>query len=239
MFKTVMSIDPNELNKIAEKRFLEMMGEPAMRYNAAWLNQQKNALNLRDELRDKFNLKGIIKIYDRVDFQSGSCSLNDINLRVEGFTIPCNQFGNIDSAKISIVALYLLTCDELSVENNLLYSLYLDMWQTAYLDSSRELIRNKMYQYFDSEQNKKLDIASYGPGYFGMGLDEMGKIHNLLKGEEVGVTIVNGLLNPAKSCAGIYLGMEEDSIQSFACESCIGNMKNCRFCVNSQYIRDI
>jgi hypothetical protein len=73
---------------------------------------------------------------------------------------------------------------------------------------------------------------SFGPGYFGMPLEEGKTLFSLLGDETAGVSQkASGLLLPEKSCMGLLLVYNRPGIKvSAACEKCLGSRGGCQFC---------
>ncbi|MCR5792722.1 MAG: hypothetical protein K6G65_06105 [Lachnospiraceae bacterium] len=110
-------------------------------------------------------------------------------------------------------------------------AVYLDMWEIALLDGARELLQKETKNYFGKEE--KLFVSDQiGPGFYGMEVRALLDIAKQLDSEQIGVTIGNGMLSPAKSCGGIFLAFEGEkyTVSENPCAYCYAKETSCEFC---------
>ena len=62
----------------------------------------------------------------------------------------------------------------------------------------------------------------------------MEKLTDIIDPADIGITCVDGMLQPMMSLVGLYLISTEDDILSDCgdCASCIGQKEGCHFCAN-------
>ncbi|MGN0465076.1 MAG: hypothetical protein ACI4F9_01840 [Lachnospiraceae bacterium] len=114
----------------------------------------------------------------------------------------------------------------------LLEQYYLENWLIAALDVGREWIRNYLLQK-NSIRNVCYVTDSFGPGFFGMAVENLPQFFKIIDGKSVGITVTeSGNLNPLKSCVGIYLvtTKEVSSLMGRDCINCAGNKLGCNVC---------
>lgn len=122
-------------------------------------------------------------------------------------------------------------CEELP----LLEQYYIENWKIAILDAGRDWIRDYLYQKNNTNPiwPSYYVTESFGPGFYGMGMEELPAFFKVLDGKAVGVNLnKNGNMEPLKSCIGIYLVTKKD-ISLFMgrdCVNCMGNKLGCIAC---------
>ena len=120
---------------------------------------------------------------------------------------------------------------------SLLEKYYVDSWLIMVVDMVRVWLRKYLEKWYSAEGVFVSD--TFGPGYYGMGIEQMGPLLQVLDSERVGVKYGNdGNMYPAKSCVGIYLVTEQkigDEIKD--CINCIGDNGGCFMCKN--YRREV
>ena len=94
-------------------------------------------------------------------------------------------------------------------------------WLQGYLER-----KNSVYE-------KKYCSPSFGPGYYGMGMDAVPELIGLMDASQVGVSWNGERMSPKMSLVGTYLIAGEDvyAVDS-DCRDCIGQRGGCEFCVN-------
>lgn len=79
---------------------------------------------------------------------------------------------------------------------------------------------------------KAVILDSFGPGYYGMDVDQIGRFFQILDGDSIGVRArTNSLMLPLKSCAGFYIIVDDDTrLPSADCANCHSDHSGCEFC---------
>jgi hypothetical protein len=108
---------------------------------------------------------------------------------------------------------------------------YENMWENAYIGAASDALRETLAVRVDG-----LLSDSFGPGYYGMALEEMKKLARVLDFGKIGAEILeNGLINPPKSCAGIIFAVRDLSLMPAAsCRDCLGDRAGCAVCDRSR-----
>lgn len=158
-------------------------------------------------------------------------------LTIENTNLKCNVLEKFDRSNICKVYLYIVTSGVYKTDSEQLSEVfYTDSWGSAYVQAAKDIIRDEI-----QEQNSDLYVMeSFGPGYFGMRLQEISKFFQLLNSKPIGV-IYNegGLMVPIKSLAGINIVLKEPiNIDFDDCRSCIGDKSGCEFCSTKVKMRE-
>ena len=73
---------------------------------------------------------------------------------------------------------------------------------------------------------------SFGPGYYGMGMDTIPELLGLMDASQVGVSWNGERMSPKMSLVGTYLIAGEDVFAMDSdCRDCIGQSGGCEFCI--------
>ena len=93
-------------------------------------------------------------------------------------------------------------------------------WLQGYLER-----KNSVYE-------KKYCSPSFGPGYYGMGMDAVPELLKLMDALQVGVSWNEERMSPKMSLVGTYLIADEDVFEVDSdCRDCIGQRGGCEFCI--------
>jgi len=228
MKSQIIRISEREAFPLAEKRFVE-----TCRFD---LNKEKHqrmmrmGLKVRDDGIDGIDIRALVSFYDADVLQDGA-------IKIGGKDISCNFFELIPEDRVRGVYLYMITAGEchFSSEDNIMDFLYADIWGTNYVDSGTDILIRRLNE--DMKQRFGRDCSytlssEFGPGYFGMPVIQSKAFYELLKGEEIGVTIKeSGLLIPQKSCTGLFFVLDDYELDiEPECVSCLGSSSGCSFC---------
>ena len=212
------SIEETHVRPLAEKYFIEIgklnMDEPR---DCSMLEAAKR---FRDANAHHIQLQGLFRFFDA----------NFAN------QLHFDYLSQIPQEAIEGVYCYMLTAGEICSEASIdiMDQIYLDMWGTSYIETgvsylTEEHIRKEMKERFGEGVSLS---PSFGPGYFGMPVEEMKFFFTVLDGAEIGVALTDsGVMVPQKSCVGFYLVYNRGDIQvDSSCKTCLGNAGGCRFC---------
>lgn len=108
---------------------------------------------------------------------------------------------------------------------------YREAWATALTETGRELLQKRLEQQISCGRIS----SSFGPGYYGMGADQLPAFLQALDGKSIGVSLSEGgALLPHKSCAGFYLWLTKSAPpMPDSCSSCKGSRNGCDFCMKN------
>lgn len=148
--------------------------------------------------------------------------------------IPCRVLGRIDRRQVQTGYLYAFHAPLFDMEgtDSLLTQYYLEIFQIACMDIVREWTQGYLERKH-SIITRQYCSPSFGPGFYGMELDAVPGLLELLEAEKLGIRWKEQKMEPLMSLAGIYLVSREDILSDCRdCISCIGQSGGCRFCTN-------
>ena len=184
----------------------------------------EDAYTCLEEIRENFYPAAAAAYYDEFSFSGKS-------LHVEGNEVTCDAFGKISTNEVTGVHFYCSTSGYTgSVTGGICYQLYEEMWATAVTDAVRIMTKEELSKRGNTSR-------SFGPGFFGMKMNEMEKISGLVDFASVGMKAgEGGMLIPEKSCAGLFLVYREGYRESIsACEFCKGSRSACFMCIEKDF----
>lgn len=203
-----------------------------------------HGMKIREKIMDRVDLKAVVTSFDK-DILSGNTA------KVGDVTFVCNAFEQISRESVQKIYAYLFTSGnfELDDDDPVIDQLYADIWGTAYTDAGLEVLKNYLQADFDrngagrnggegaAEDNmsgagKAFILDSFGPGFYGMDVDQIGSFFEVLDGDLIGVKArTNSLMLPLKSCAGFFVIVDDDTrLPPADCKSCRADHKGCEFC---------
>lgn len=170
---------------------------------------------------------------------SGECVSGNGFSFGEGRHIRCNVLEKLRLRSDDIVEGCLYTFHAPDVDDDIIGSLslleqfYLENWMISSIDAGRLWIHDYL-QRKHSVRAKRYVTDSFGPGFYGMSIDEASVLADVINSRRAGVYIdENGIMMPAKSSIGMYLVLNRDvDIYMSDCISCIGDKTGCSFCKN-------
>ncbi len=147
--------------------------------------------------------------------------------------IECNVLEQIDTAGVEKGYLYAFHAPDVDLESagSVLEQYYMEAFQVACMD----VIRGWLQGYLERKNSvyeKKYCSPSFGPGYYGMGMDAVPELLGLMDASQVGVSWNGECMSPKMSLVGTYLIADEDVFAVGSdCKSCIGQKGGCEFCI--------
>ena len=147
--------------------------------------------------------------------------------------IECNVLEQIDTAGVEKGYLYAFHAPDVDLESagSVLEQYYMETFQVACMD----VIRGWIQGYLERKKcvyEKKYCSPSFGPGYYGMGMDAVPELLGLMDASQVGVSWNGERMSPKMSLVGAYLIAGEDVFEvDFDCRDCIGQSGGCEFCI--------
>lgn len=147
--------------------------------------------------------------------------------------IECNVLEQIDTAGVEKGYLYAFHAPDVDLESagSVLEQYYMETFQVACMD----VIRGWIQGYLERKNcvyEKKYCSPSFGPGYYGMGMDAVPELLGLMDASQVGVSWNGERMSPKMSLVGAYLIVGEDVFEvDFDCRDCIGQSGGCEFCI--------
>ena len=147
--------------------------------------------------------------------------------------IECNVLEQIDTAGVEKGYLYAFHAPDVDLESagSVLEQYYMETFQVACMD----VIRGWIQGYLERKNcvyEKKYCSPSFGPGYYGMGMDAVPELLGLMDASQVGVSWNGERMSPKMSLVGTYLIAGEDVFAMDSdCRDCIGQSGGCEFCI--------
>lgn len=216
-----------EADVFAMEYFLKICG--FNREGEKYRRMLKQGMDIKDRIRDRVDIKAVVSSFPGSSIKGSKAELN-------GVTFECNAFQRLSPEHISGVYAYLLTAGifELDDGEPILDQLYADIWGTAYVDAGIEVLK-KIVEADLNDDGRSGDIIvldSFGPGFYGMDVNQVCRFFELLEGDKIGVTVRSScLMLPLKSCSGFFVGVDDKtSLPGSDCKSCRSEYKNCAFC---------
>lgn len=147
--------------------------------------------------------------------------------------IECNVLEQIDTAGVEKGYLYAFHAPDVDLESagSVLEQYYMEAFQVACMDVIRVWIQGYLERK-NSVYEKKYCSPSFGPGYYGMGMDAVPELLGLMDASQVGVSWNGERMSPKMSLVGTYLITGEDVFEVDSdCRDCIGQSGGCEFCI--------
>lgn len=147
--------------------------------------------------------------------------------------IECNVLEQIDTAGVEKGYLYAFHAPDVDLESagSVLEQYYMEAFQVACMD----VIRGWLQGYLERKNSvyeKKYCSPSFGPGYYGMGMDAVPELLGLMDASQAGVSWNGERMSPKMSLVGTYLIAGEDVFEVDSdCIDCIGQSGGCEFCI--------
>ena len=147
--------------------------------------------------------------------------------------IKCNVLEQLDLSSVENGYLYAFHAPEIDIESagSVLEQYYMEAFQVACMD----VIRGWLQGYLERKNSvyeKKYCSPSFGPGYYGMGMDAVPELLGLMDASQVGVSWNGERMSPKMSLVGTYLIAGEDVFEVDSdCRDCIGQSGGCEFCI--------
>lgn len=223
----VVAIERSLLDEQASQYFLEMSG--LAREGEKFDRMRERGFEIRERILDRINVRAVLSKVSSTGFSGNALSVNGIQL-------ICDTFEDLDLSKIREVYLYILTAGAVELlDEPIMDQLYSEFWGTSYVDAGRDYLRQKLLEEYRQRHENHQDVSisdSFGPGYFGMEMQEMEKFFQVLPAEKVSVSLKSSnLLLPLKSCAGLYvIGEGNMQMPCIDCGACLGTLTGCQFC---------
>lgn len=218
MNNEVFRISTEQADPLAIEYFINICG--FHREGEKYERMLKHGLALKERLSDRIDIRAVVSSFP------GTAIQGDVAV-LDGTSFQCNAFAQIQGDGINQIYAYILTAGDFDLEDDapMIDRLYADIWGTAYVDAGQALLKQFLSQ-------TSLVLDTFGPGYYGMDVTQVGNFFQVLQGNLIDVTVTeHNLMLPVKSCAGFFVAVGEDTmLPSSDCKSCLGNQKGCAFC---------
>ncbi len=220
----VLAIETRAIEETAQKYFIKMCGFDITKDRHRKMMDE--AMTLHATLAPGLNIQALVVPLDITDLEGPVMTLN-------GVPVLCQAFDQLDAEDLVRAYGYIVTTGPVPVDeddDSMLGMLYADGWGTCYAEAANDMVKAHVVSL--AEQEGLYASPAFGPGYYGMPMEEMHNIFKLLDGDKVGVGVTqSGLMLPPKSCAGFFiLTTDPEKLPQNACHDCVGNKKGCMYC---------
>ncbi len=220
----IIHISTDAIFPIAERYFLKSAGfdGKSEKHKRMW----SRAMEVYESIREKAEMKAVIRRL-APDKKDGA------DLYFAGVKIRCLGFERLSSENVKDAYFYVLTAGDIKTESpHLIDQLYSDIWGTSLVDAARNALEKTIESMKVKREEESILSPSYGPGYYGMALDETVKLFQLINPAFIQVSLSpGGMMLPQKSITGLYLTVKNgEELPPASCESCIGGSSGCSFC---------
>ena len=147
--------------------------------------------------------------------------------------IKCNVLEQLDLSSVENGYLYAFHAPEIDIESagSVLEQYYMEAFQVACMDVVRVWVQGYLERKNSVYENRYCS-PSFGPGYYGMGMDTIPELLGLMDASQVGVSWNGERMSPKMSLVGTYLIAGEDVFEVDSdCRDCIGHSGGCEFCI--------
>jgi hypothetical protein len=160
-------------------------------------------------------------------------SLTGTRMTIGDTVFSCSAFEQLKADSIKRCYVYIITVGDIEIESDKITDLLnVDIWATAFIDAGRELLREKLARIAEASDSGVHISPSFGPGFYGMELEQIVNFFRLLDGASIGVALrENRIIIPLKTCTGMFLSLDSGgNMPPVTCEGCLGSAGGCRFC---------
>jgi len=217
MINQVIRIETEEAAPLARQYFIKICG--FHREGEKYAKMLSDGLSVREKISEKININAVVSAFGG-EVISGDCA------EAGGVTFVCNAFSRIKKNNIRRVYAYLLTAGIYKLEENapIMDQLYADIWGTSFVDAGLEVLKKRLAG--------ESAYEAFGPGFYGMDVDQIKKFFELLDGKKIGMEVREScLMLPLKSCAGFLIVVRDKSdLPDSDCFNCKAGRKGCEFC---------
>jgi len=213
----VINIAFNEAEEIATEYFIKICG--FHREGEKYAKMRAEGMQTKEGAERNISVRAVVSSYGG-DVISGDTAV------IDGAVFTCNAFSQINKNGIKRLYAYLLTAGVYTLPENapIMQQLYADIWGTSFVDAGLDVLKKRLAG--DSA------LEAFGPGFYGMDIDQLGKFFEILDGGKIGMEVREScLLLPLKSCAGFLIAVNDKSdLPDADCMNCRAGRKGCEFC---------
>lgn len=216
-----------EMIQFSYERLLPSVDLQALKINA-------DILEVRRFFAKCVPIRGLMRYYDENDARNGVIRICRDQFCFQDDSLSCEVLKEFSSCRVKSGLVYLITCGSESYQHYGIGEMNYHFIQNACMDLARNMILKNCRLYTYEEQNKSESIWTtkvFGPGYYGMPLEEGRKLHTLLDGERIGVSYQGAMLMPLKSSIGFAFSYQaKEQVVVNACDYCQAAVKECNYC---------
>jgi hypothetical protein len=233
MNSQLIRISVEEADRYAQDYFINICGF-RNKEGDKFKRMLDHGMRIREKITGRIDLKAVVSSFD------GSV-ISGNTAKAGNSVFVCNAFEQLSRESIRRIYAYLFTAGifELNDDDPVIDQLYADIWGTAYTDAGLQVLKERLKSDYDAGGadggkggGAAVILDSFGPGYFGMDIDQIGTFFEVLDGDKIGVKArTNSLMLPLKSCAGFFVIVDDGSkLPPADCKSCHADHRGCEFC---------
>lgn len=183
-------------------------------------------------------IRGMLLYFSAEDIEKGLVQIQNNQLILSNVPLTCDAVTKYSNKPIKSAMAYLISCNPESYQEYGTYEMNYHFIENACIDLVRNMIMQNFKSLTESECEKGDTIwftKGFGPGYYGMPVEEGKKILNVLHGERIGVSYKGDMMYPLKSTLGVMFSYEaETPVEENPCTYCKAGNRNCIFCGESK-----
>lgn len=224
MKNRLVFLNYDSIEPIAKEYFIRECGFQSNNGNHQELLEE--GLQVLEKGKDRLNPSAVLSSIERNAFQKSS-------LIIKNKVFTCPAFEQIPDENILKIYPYLLTVGKCEFEGkNMLEQYYADVWGNAFLQGGRELLRDQIAHIASQTYPLFYVTYSFGPGFYGMNLNKLTDLSEVLDGELIGFSKdESNIMNTCKYCGGFFFVVKDQTkLPAINCKDCIGHEEGCRFC---------
>ncbi len=192
----------------------------------------KQGLDIRRIIRDSITPQAIISSFHDAEIENNTVLL-------EGINFECNVFQLLNPKHVRAVYAFIITAGNLQQHEDapILDQFYADIWGTSYVDAGLAVLKQLVEKDFSESPacnaNYDFTVLDYfGPGFYGMDINQSGRFFELLDGARIGVKVTDdSIMHPIKSCTGFFVAVDDRTVLPYSdCRNCKAEYKNCHCC---------
>jgi hypothetical protein len=235
MNNQVIRFGVDEADRYAPDYFLNICGFKN-REGDKYKRMLEHGMKIREKVVGHLDMKAVVSSFDGGVISGNAAKVGNVEF-------ICNAFEQLKREHIRRIYVYLYTSGnlELNDEDPVIDQLYADIWGTAYTDAGLEVLKHHILDDFqtncsggDNSDNcgEASILDPFGPGFYGMDVDQIGMFFEVLDGDQIGVRArTNSLMLPLKSCAGFFVIVDDGfKLPLSDCKSCRADHKGCEYC---------
>lgn len=192
----------------------------------------KQGLDTKGKMRDSTTLQAIISSFHDAVIKNNTVLL-------EGISFECNVFRRLNPSHVRAVYAFIITAGNLQQHEDapVLDQFYADIWGTSYVDAGLTVLKQHVEKDFlespACNANDGFTVLDYfGPGFYGMDINQTGRFFELLDGAKIGVKVTDdSIMRPIKSGTGFFVVVDDRTVLPYSdCRNCKAEYKNCYYC---------
>ncbi len=160
MKNVVVELDKDSGRDRATQYFMDIAGL----YKRDGLNPKYHLESLKtlDDIYNDIIIKAVFSRYDGSSLSKGRLTLDNVSFN-------CFLLNNLASGELLGLYVYILTIGRSLWDcERVLYQVYYDMWETAFVDLGRDLLKEYIVK-LESGFNSSFCVSdSFGPGFYGL-----------------------------------------------------------------------